>query len=110
MTSITPTSIPIFTEEKRLTGRKTWNNFKREVLLQVGSKGMTGYLNGSIPRPKLQLSTTTRTVRQTTSQAAQTDDTNEEQSPPPTVTATPTVTPTIVVPTVEHDGNHVIHC
>ena len=51
MATIAPTIIPIFVEEKRLVGRKNWAAFKREVILQVGSKGLTGYLVGTISRP-----------------------------------------------------------
>ena len=51
MATIAPTIIPIFVEEKRLVGRKNWAAFKREVILQVGSKALTGYLTGTISRP-----------------------------------------------------------
>ncbi|KAK1223884.1 hypothetical protein PQX77_013218 [Marasmius sp. AFHP31] len=95
MSSITPNNIPVFTEEKRLVGRKNWNRFKSEVLLQVGAKGMSGYLSGTIGRPTLASSPPppTPTPAVPATPAAGTNQTAQVPQPTTTTTTVPTVTP-----------------
>ena len=42
---------PRFPESKQLSGEDSWREYKREVLLAVGSRGLTGYLDGTIVKP-----------------------------------------------------------
>ncbi|KAK1217097.1 hypothetical protein PQX77_020243 [Marasmius sp. AFHP31] len=94
MSSITPSSIPIFTKEKHLTGQKTWVAFKREVLLQVGAKGMVGYLDGEIARPKLP-----KTTKQLSTESPNSADTDSAKATPAPTPSTTPAQPAVVLPT-----------
>ena len=89
MASIAPTIIPIFVEEKRLVGRKNWATFKREVILQVGAKGLTGYLTGTISRPRPVLPTPPSPPVVVVSPPGTTTTDAPIPSPPPTTETTP---------------------
>ncbi|KAJ3791392.1 hypothetical protein GGU11DRAFT_833730 [Lentinula aff. detonsa] len=41
-----------FPSKMMLAGEDNWWQYKREVTLAIESKGLAGYLDGSIPRPK----------------------------------------------------------
>ncbi|KAJ3917357.1 hypothetical protein F5877DRAFT_68308 [Lentinula edodes] len=44
-------NIPRLPDEKQLVGEENWRPFKREIMFAVQSRGLTGYLDGTIPRP-----------------------------------------------------------
>lgn len=43
--------IPRLTDEKQLVGEDNWRPFKHEITFAVQSKGLAGYLDGTIARP-----------------------------------------------------------
>ncbi|KAJ3858173.1 hypothetical protein EV359DRAFT_88144 [Lentinula novae-zelandiae] len=44
-------NIPRLPEEKQLAGEENWRPYKREILFAVQSRGLTRYINGTIPKP-----------------------------------------------------------
>lgn len=44
-------NIPRLPDERQLVGEDNWRPYKREILFAVQSKGLTGYIDGTIPRP-----------------------------------------------------------
>lgn len=44
-------NIPRLPDEKQLVGKENWRLYKREILFAVQSRGLTGYIDGMIPRP-----------------------------------------------------------
>ncbi|KAJ3863729.1 hypothetical protein EV359DRAFT_42560, partial [Lentinula novae-zelandiae] len=44
-------NIPRLPDEKLLVGEENWRPFKREILFAVQSRGLTGYMDGTIPKP-----------------------------------------------------------
>lgn len=44
-------NIPRLPDEKQLIGEDNWRPFKREITLAIQSRGLNGYLDGTIPRP-----------------------------------------------------------
>ncbi|KAE9399981.1 hypothetical protein BT96DRAFT_993437, partial [Gymnopus androsaceus JB14] len=50
-TGNSPLNVPTFPETSQLSGQDTWRAFKDCVELNVQVRGLTGYLDGSIPKP-----------------------------------------------------------
>ncbi|KAJ3921493.1 hypothetical protein F5877DRAFT_64903 [Lentinula edodes] len=44
-------NIPRLPDEKQLVSEESWRPYKREILFAVQSKGLTGYIDGTIPKP-----------------------------------------------------------
>ncbi|KAJ3863325.1 hypothetical protein EV359DRAFT_82495 [Lentinula novae-zelandiae] len=44
-------NIPRLPDEKQLAGEENWRPFKREILFAVQLRGLTGYMDGTIPKP-----------------------------------------------------------
>ncbi|KAJ3862763.1 hypothetical protein EV359DRAFT_83007 [Lentinula novae-zelandiae] len=44
-------NIPRLPDEKQLVGEENWRLYKREILFAVQSKGLTGYIDSTIPKP-----------------------------------------------------------
>ncbi|KAJ3918191.1 hypothetical protein F5877DRAFT_43079, partial [Lentinula edodes] len=44
-------NIPRLPDEKQLIDEDNWRPFKREILFAVQSRGLTGYMDGTIPKP-----------------------------------------------------------
>lgn len=44
-------NIPRLPDEKQLIGEENWRPFKCEILFAVQSRGLTGYMDGTIPKP-----------------------------------------------------------
>lgn len=47
----TLSSVPLFPEERRLKGQENYGRFKDFVISAVRSRGLMGYLQGSLPQP-----------------------------------------------------------
>ncbi|KAJ3858500.1 hypothetical protein EV359DRAFT_68966 [Lentinula novae-zelandiae] len=43
-------NIPRLPDEKQLAGEENWRPFKREISFAVQSRGLTGYMDGTIPK------------------------------------------------------------
>lgn len=44
-------NIPRLPDEKQLVGEENWRPYKREILFAVQSKGLSGYIDRTIPKP-----------------------------------------------------------
>ncbi|KAJ3858692.1 hypothetical protein EV359DRAFT_87353 [Lentinula novae-zelandiae] len=44
-------NIPRLPDEKQLVGEENWRPYKREILFAVQARGLSGYIDGSIPKP-----------------------------------------------------------
>lgn len=59
-------NIPRLPEEKQLAGEENWRPYKWEILFAVQSRGLTGYIEGTIPKPNSYLQPIYPAVQATT--------------------------------------------